>query len=253
MAPPPELKLAQELARTGLFHDAGDEVQAVLAQVGSAEAALRFGHALQALGEYGPAHTLAARWLWGAVYTQKSPEAIALMYPRAFQETVEKQSKDHGLDPYMAWAIMRRESAFRPEVSSVADARGLMQLIPPTARAIARELKVEPPEPDELYSPEENVTLGTWYLAALLERFQGHVSLCAAAYNAGAKPVVRWAEERKDLPLDMWVEEIPYKETRGYVKQVTADYYIYQALYAPKANRPFSMQVPSPRAVGVTF
>ncbi len=253
VAPPPELKLAQELAKTGLFRDAGEEVQAVLQTVGSAEAALRMGHAMQALGEYGAAHALAARWLWGAVYTLRTPEAIALMYPRAYQETVEKQSKDHGLDPFMAWAIMRRESAFRPEVSSVADARGLMQLIPPTARAIAKELNLDPPEPDELYSPEENVTLGTWYLSALLERFQGHPSLCAAAYNAGAKPVVHWAEERASLPLDMWVEEIPYKETRGYVKQVTADYYIYQALSGPKAERRLSMQVPSPRATGVSF
>lgn len=253
VAPPADLKLAQELARTGLFHDAQDEVASVISAVGSSEAALRYGHALQGLGDYGAAYTLAARWLWGAVFTQRVPEAVALMYPRAYQETVEKQSHDHGLDPFMAWAIMRRESAFRPDVSSVADARGLMQLIPPTANSIAKELNRDPPAPDELYSPEENVTLGTWYLSALLNRFQGHPSLCAAAYNAGAKPVLRWASERQTLPLDMWVEEIPYKETRGYVKQVTADYYIYQALYGPKQERRLTMTVPAPNANGVSF
>jgi soluble lytic murein transglycosylase len=253
VAPPADLKLAQELARTGLFHDSQDEVATVIQGVGNSEGALRYGHALQGLGDYGAAYTLAARWLWGAVFTQRVPEAVALMYPRAYQETVEKQSHDHGLDPFMAWAIMRRESAFRPEVSSVADARGLMQLIPPTANAIAKELNIEAPAPDELYSPEENVTLGTWYLSALLNRFQGHPSLCAAAYNAGAKPVLHWAQERQTLPLDIWVEEIPYKETRGYVKQVTADYYIYQALYGPKAERRLSMEVPAPRETGVAF
>ena len=162
--------------------------------------------------------------------------------------------EENGLDPFLAWAIMRRESAFKPEVTSSADARGLLQLIPPTARSIAQVLKVPPIEPDELYSPEANIGLGTWYLAALMGRF-GHPSLCAAAYNAGATPVAKWATQRAQLPLDMWVEEIPYKETRGYVKQVTADYFIYQALYGPKSApvQHLTMSVPVPKTEGVSF
>ena len=251
---PAELKLALELARAGLLRDAWEETQARISQIGTAADALRFGHALQALGEFGGAHALAARHLWGAVYTQRNPEAVALMYPRAYRESVERLSKERGLDPYLAWAIMRRESAFKPEVFSSADARGLMQLIPPTARAIAQLLKIEEPQPDELYSPEANIGLGTWYLSALMQRFS-HPTLCAAAYNAGPTPVAKWATQRAGLPLDMWVEEIPYKETRGYVKQVTADYFIYRALYGgpEETARPLVLQVPVPADGGVSF
>jgi len=253
-AAPAELKLALELSKAGLLRDAWEETVTQIARVGNAADALRFGHGLQSLGEFGGAHALAARFLWGAVYTQKNPEAVALMYPRAYRDSVERLSRERGLDPFLAWAIMRRESAFKPEVFSSADARGLMQLIPPTARAIAAALKIEAPEPDELYSPESNIVFGTWYLSALMERFR-HPSLCAAAYNAGPTPVVRWALQRAGLQLDMWVEEIPYKETRGYVKQVTADYFIYRALYGDKAAPPklLPLQIPVPRDGGVSF
>ncbi len=253
-AAPIELKLALDLAKAGLLRDAWEETQTRISQIKTAPDALRFGHALQALGEFGGAHALAARYLWGAVYTQHNPEAVALMYPRAYRESVERLSKERGLDPFLAWAIMRRESAFKPEVWSSADARGLMQLIPPTARAIASALKIEKPEPDELYSPESNIVFGTWYLSALMQRFS-HPSLCAAAYNAGPNPVVKWATQKSDLQLDMWVEEIPFKETRGYVKQVTADYFIYRALYGEKsaAVKQLALQIPVPRDGGVSF
>jgi soluble lytic murein transglycosylase len=254
IAPPSQLKLAILLAKAGLFRDAGEEVSRETLSVGSGDSAMKFGHALQGIGEFGPAYSLAARLLWGAAYTLKQPEAIALLYPRAYSESVEKFSHDRGLDPYLAWAIMRQESAFRPEVASFADARGLMQLIPPTARAIAKEIKIEAPSPDELYAPEANISLGTWYLSALLERF-GHPSLCAAAYNAGAAPVIKWASTRGELPLDEWVEEIPWKETRGYVKNVTANYFVYRTLYGKKDDEPMrlSLKVPLPKEGGVNF
>lgn len=253
LPPPKELRLAMALSAAGLFRDAGAEVDRVLGTVSSADQALKLGHALQGIGEYGPAYTLAARWLWGAAFTAKQPEAIALLYPRAFAQSVEKFSSDNGLDPYLAWAIMRQESAFRPEVTSIADARGLMQLIPPTANGIAKLRNTQPPDPAELYAPEQSIALGTWLLSALIERFE-HPALCAAAYNAGAPPVVEWAKTRHELPLDEWVEAIPWKETRGYVKNVTANYFVYRTLYAPRAEAMrLSLKVPAPKATGVNF
>lgn len=250
---PPALQLAQLLSRAGLYRDAAEESQRVLSTVTGATAALQYGHAFQRVGEFGAAHSLAARWLWGAAYGAKEPEALALMYPRAFDESVEKWSERHGLDPFIAWAIMRRESAFRPDVISAADARGLMQIIPPTARGIASELKLEAPSPDDLFSVDVNISFGTWYLAALLKRF-GHPSLMAAAYNAGPTPVVKWATLKATLELDEWVEEIPFKETRGYVKQVTADYFIYRSLYAQSAPpASLALRFPTPGAAGVSF
>lgn len=247
---PPALDLAAALAETGLLRDAAKEVS-VAVQRASAADALTWGHALQALGDFNAAHGLAARHLWGPVYAQQQPEALALMYPRAFRASVEAWSTQHGLEPALAWAIMRRESAFAPAVTSSADARGLMQIIPPTARAIAKELKTEAPEPAELYSPDTNIRFGTWYLHALLQRL-GHPTLVAGAYNGGPSAVARWARERGELPLDQWVEEIPFKETRGYVKQVTVDLFIYRQLYGGKQER-LALAVPSPKTAGVDF
>jgi soluble lytic murein transglycosylase len=251
---PRELALATELSRSGLLRDAWEEVQRVIRTVRTADNALTFGHALQGLGDYAAAHQLAARLLWGQVYAGRKPEAIALMYPRAFRESVERNAKDRGLDPFFAWAIMRRESTFRPEVVSAADARGLMQIIPPTARAIAAELKIEAPDPDTLYSPADNIMMGTWYLSALMSRF-GHMAYSAAAYNAGPTAVIKWANARKDLPLDMWVEEISFKETRGYVKQVMADYFIYKTLYGTEEEKKSRvvLKLPVPKETGVSF
>ncbi|MDP1915784.1 MAG: transglycosylase SLT domain-containing protein, partial [Myxococcales bacterium] len=253
VTPPASLSLAIELSRCGLLKDAADEVNRVVGAVGTPEDALVMGHALHTVSEFGAAHGLAARWLWGQVYTAKKPEALALMYPRAYQQTVEASAAQVGLDPFLAWAIMRRESGFRPEVVSSADARGLMQIIPPTAKGIALELKTTTPAPDDLYAPEINVRFGTWYLSALIDRM-GHPALCAASYNAGPSAVSKWMAQRGLLPLDEWIEEIPYKETRGYVKQVLADYVIYQQLYGgADVSARLSLSLPSPKTSGVAF
>ncbi len=248
---PPELKLARALNDAGLFRDASEEVSWQISHVRTAEQALLFGSALASLGEHGAAHALAARQLWGAAYTAKEGQALALFYPRAFQSSVEGSAKQEALDPFFLWAIMRRESAYRTEVQSGANARGLMQLIPPTAVAIAKALALPSPNPDELFSPELNIKMGAWYLAKLLERF-GHPALVAAAYNAGPQAAVKWLKENGALPLDLFVETIPFKETRGYVKQVVADYLTYHALYEGSAPR-LALSLPPPSDAGVNF
>lgn len=247
---PAGLELASALARAGLFRDCAAEVTRALSAMPATEA-LTWGHALQALGDFGAAHTLAARHLWGAVYTQRTPEALALMYPRAFRASVEAWAGEHQLEPALAWAIMRRESAFAPEVTSIADARGLMQLIPPTASNVTTHLKLPPVDAAELYAPDWNIRLGTWYLHALMQRLQ-HPTLVAGAYNGGPDAVAKWAKERGGEPLDQWVEEIPYKETRGYVKQVTTDLFIYRQLYGGERTR-LSLSIPVPLDTGVNF
>ena len=248
----PVLALATELARAGLFRDAGEETQRAVSLAGGPEDAMAWGHTLQAMEEFGPAYALGARHLWGAVYTLRLPEAVALLYPRAYQAAVEAACEERGLDPFFAWAIMRRESAFRPEVTSAADARGLMQIIPPTAVSIAASIKEPPPAPGDLYSPSLNVRYGTWYLAALLDRVH-HPALAAASYNAGPGAVVKWVARHGDRPLDEFVEEIPYKETRGYVKQVMADLFIYRKLYGEGPMPRLDLHLPPPKAAGVTF
>src|SRR5262249_17444170 len=248
-----ELKLASALAEAGLIRDAAEEVQQRLELIRSAAEAVQLGHALQKMGEFGYAYALAARLLWANAYGNKEGEALALLYPRAYQSTVEREAKEHQIDPFLIWAVMRRESNFRLDATSAANARGLMQVFPPTASAISRKLKIDPPEPDDLFSAELNVRFASWYLAELLKRFR-HPMLCAAAYNAGPGPVVRWVEDRGGLPLDLFVERIPYKETRAYVKQVVADYFTYHQLYGDPAQWPsLDLSLPKPSAVGVNF
>ncbi|HSP77597.1 MAG TPA: transglycosylase SLT domain-containing protein, partial [Myxococcaceae bacterium] len=249
---PSELSLAMALSEAGLFRDAAEEVQARISRIRGAKEALTFSQALLRLGEYGHAYRVAARHLWGQAFGARVPEALAPFYPRAFSSAVETEAERHAVSPFLVWAIMRRESAFRPEVSSPADARGLMQVIPPTARAIAKQLSEPAPAPEELFKPSLNIRYGSWYLSRLMKRFS-HPALAAAAYNAGPDAVLRWVEEKGALPLDLFVEEISYRETRGYVKQVLADLFLYQSFYGAKAPQRLSLVVPRPTEEGVSF
>jgi soluble lytic murein transglycosylase len=251
--PPGELALARALMGAGLFRDAADEVDARVRAVRTAAEALRLGHALAAMEQHGAAFALANRFLWADAFGRKDPEALSLFYPRAWAPSVEPEATRTSVEPFLVWAIMRRESAFKPDAYSSADARGLMQLIPPTASAIARELGQEPPAPADLFSPGVNVRYGAWYLARLLERFK-HPALAAAAYNGGPPAVLRWVGERREKPLDLFVEQMPYKETRAYVKQVLADLHLYRSFYGgPGAVSPLSLEVPAPATSGVAF
>ncbi len=250
---PPELKLAVALTQAGLFRDAAEEVQSHTSRIRDPEQALAFAHALLRLGEYGHAHAVAARHLWGRAFGARVPEALAAFYPRAFASAVENEATRYAVSPFLVWAIMRRESAFRPEVASAADARGLMQVIPPTARAIAKQLSEPAPAPAELFSPSLSIRYGAWYLSQLMKRFS-HPALAAAAYNAGPDAAVKWVKEKGSLPLDLFVEEIPFRETRGYVKQVLADLYLYQSFYGKEAaTQRLSLSVPAPSTDGVSF
>jgi soluble lytic murein transglycosylase len=203
------------------------------------------------MGEFGSAYALAVRHLWASAYGKKDPRALALLYPRAFKDAVESAASTHGVDPHLVWAIMRRESAFKPDVVSAADARGLMQIIPPTATRIASELQRALDSADALYAPGLNIDFGAWYLAALSRRF-GHPALVAAAYNAGPGATLKWLSERGELELDLFVETIPFKETRGYVKQVVADLLLYRQFYSDQAAA-LALKLPPPRPDGVGF
>lgn len=242
---PSELGTAEALAQTGLFRDLGDELEVASRTARTPAKALDMALTLDRWGEHGAAYQVAVRRLWAEAFTRLEPSALGLLYPRAYQDAVEEASKRESLDPYFAWSIMRRESAFRPEVMSAADARGLMQLIPPTSTAIAREMNVTAPDPASLFSPDVNIRFATWYLSRLFSRFN-HSILVAGAYNAGPPRAAQWSSEMKNSELDLFVEEIPFKETRAYVKQVVADHAIYHAMYADPAKLPLPpMKVPS--------
>ncbi len=201
-------------------------------------------------GEYGAAFALARRLLEGPEGGPKSPDALALLYPRPFRASVERAAESQHVDPSFLWSLMRRESAFRADFISSASAYGLMQVSPQTGAKIAARLGEPKPAPEDLYSASLNIRLASWYVGALQKRF-GHPALVAAAYNAGPPVVVKWFSELGKLPFDLFVETIPYRETRGYVKQAIADAMTYEALYEKKVPR-LQLTLPPP-GTGIDF
>jgi len=154
-------------------------------------------------------------------------------YPLAYWELIQKKAQERGLDPYLVLALIRQESLFDTRARSPATALGLMQLIPPTAARVARQLGLPAPSHETLFQPEINVALGTQYLKDLLQRYSNNWFKALAAYNAGEAAVDRWEKEISTDDIEEFVERIPYIETRGYVKLVLRNHRIYKRLYEP--------------------
>jgi soluble lytic murein transglycosylase len=158
---------------------------------------------------------------------------LKFFYPLAYSEIIGKVSEKYYVDPFIILSVIREESRFDEEALSPAGALGLMQLMPFTAKRMAERTGVDPTgiESDEdIMLPLQNITLGTSYLKQLLEEFRS-VPLAVAAYNAGDDPVRRWLKARPYLEVDEFIEDIPYDETRRYVKRVMRSYFMYKRIY----------------------
>ena len=153
-------------------------------------------------------------------------------YPRGYTELVTQNAKLNGLSEGLVYALIRAESGFAPAVKSRAGAIGLMQMMPATAKMTARE-KGEF-NPQNLMVPEYNIRLGTKHLHDLMKEQGGDVVSVAAAYNAGSGALERWKKKYKGLSVDEFIENIPYEETRNYVKKVYASAETYRQLYGIK-------------------
>lgn len=158
------------------------------------------------------------------------PDVLRIIYPMDYWPLIEKYSTAHGLDPYLVASLVLQESTFTPDVKSVANAYGLMQLKPSTANQYARRLGMRRLASGALNQPETNVQLGTVYFKDLVDRFGGlHYAL--ASYNAGEGRVVRWMREKKDLDPDEFIDDIPFPETQNYVKRILGIAEDYRHLY----------------------
>ncbi len=171
--------------------------------------------------------------------------AEKLRYPRGYWDLLFDASRRTSLDPYVVVALTRQESLFDPRATSRSDARGLMQLLPTTARRVAKQIGVNP-ESLDLYDPALNVKLGTAYLRSLFAMFGGDEFRAVAAYNAGERAVERW-NARHSGEVDEWVENIGYRETRDYVKKVIGGRREYLLLYqSDSKSAPSPIASPSP-------
>ncbi|MBI5609071.1 MAG: lytic transglycosylase domain-containing protein [Deltaproteobacteria bacterium] len=156
-------------------------------------------------------------------------QAWEVAFPRAYSDLMQAAAKEFELHPSILYSICRSESGFNPKVESSAHAIGLLQLILPTAKEMAKGLGVEANEAT-LRQPAVNIRLGAKYLKRLLDRFEREQQM-AAGYNAGGGAVGRWRKQRGDWPMDLFVETIPFRETRDYAKRVTSSIATYRALY----------------------
>ena len=141
-----------------------------------------------------------------------------MLYPAPYPDYVSRISREFSVNREYIYGVMRRESLFIPDIRSSAGAVGLMQLMPATARQVGEQLGVKAPK-WKLIESDLNIRLGVKYLSHLLKRFDGNMVLSTAAYNAGPTRVRKWLVN-KPMAADVWVESIPFDETRSYVKAV---------------------------------
>ncbi|WP_250462504.1 transglycosylase SLT domain-containing protein [Microbulbifer litoralis] len=233
MAARPAMQRARELQAIGEFYHARRE----------------WHYATEGMshGELLTAGKVASAWGWyhksiQSVLAADYLDDLELRFPLAFSDIVDRVSREMGgktaLDPYLIYAVARQESHFSHDAKSRAGALGLMQLLPSTARATARRAGVRYRRSWDLLSPSTNIALGSFYLNTLLNRFDNNRFLAAAAYNAGPTRVARWLEETANqLPYDIWIETIPYSETRRYVQNVLA----YTVIYAYRSGTELSL------------
>lgn len=153
---------------------------------------------------------------------------LTLRFPVAFREQFDRAASAENLDLKWVYAIARQESAFNPTARSPVGARGVMQIMPATARSLARQMGDRGFQYGDLTNPDTNIAMGSFYLARLMEKFGGNRILATAAYNAGPHRVERvLGRQDADIPADIWIENLPYTETRHYIKNVLAFSVVY--------------------------
>jgi soluble lytic murein transglycosylase len=191
---------------------------------------------------------LAAGWQW---YDQAIAVATAqhvfndyvLLYPRPFDTQVEQAARLAQLAPELIYGVLRQESLYRVDAVSSADARGLMQLQLATARHTAHQWQRPQPDLADLFDPETNILLGAARLRTLLDQFAGQVPAALAAYNAGPNAVMRWLPG-KSIEADVWLENIPYGETRVYVQRILWHELTFTWLHTKEAQQTKSWLAP---------
>ncbi|MFB3903377.1 MAG: transglycosylase SLT domain-containing protein [Acidobacteriota bacterium] len=163
---------------------------------------------------------------------QYPPELQRLLYPLPYWDLVVRFGTERGIDPYLLLAVMKQESGFQPDAISPASARGLMQLMPGTARELSRRLRVPFKGTATLDDPEVSINLGSFYFRQMLDNFGGVLEKGLAAYNGGASNVRRWEKKLTTPDTTIFVSNIGFRETKLYVLRVLGSYWTYRRLYA---------------------
>jgi soluble lytic murein transglycosylase len=223
------------------------ELRAGYAATGEPRLLLEAAQAAVNAGHYGAAFATVRQLypqLESRPFADVPREAWQAAFPLPFEESIRQWSARAGVDPMLTAGLIRQESAFEPEARSPANAMGLMQLLPKTARLVAGQAKVRYMRA-QLFDPDYNVHLGTIYFAGLLKTLGG-VESALAAYNAGEERVAQWNAGRAYREIAEFVDSIPFTETREYVEIVSRNAEIYRKIYGV----PHESRKPTPRRKG---
>lgn len=247
------IDVAQALIQLGLSDLARWELWEVERRTSNPQYLRQLISAYEKIGSYNRAATIAELNFGRERETLGLEQGRSLwtaMFPQAFKGAVVKYTKEFGVTQEWAWAIMRTESMYKMDVISPVGAKGLMQLMPYTARNLNRLRGEASEQLPNLLEPEINIRLGSQYLARLQDKFKGQLTLVAAAYNAGPHRVEGWLVNFGHLENDEFIEHIPFLETRNYVKRVHRHHTLYRRLYAkdlkPVETLARSLGVPIP-------
>lgn len=220
---------ARALHQRGLTDFAVMELRYSLPPRSSLAVTIGRARQLAALAGHPPAWRELVRYqsIPSGVRSECGREYAEVLYPRPFADLIKRESTRHQLPTSLVFGLIRTESAFEPRAQSAVGARGLMQLMPATAR---REGLAKSAPVTKLFEPEVNVPLGTKHLKNVLREFGGEWHLAIGSYNAGAQAVRRWIERYPDPQAEVFVELVPYQETRDYIKKVLTAHWMYELL-----------------------
>jgi soluble lytic murein transglycosylase len=227
----PEADTAKELLRVAEPGPAVEELEAMdcFTPTATDELFLLCAALLQDYGAEGNATTIARRRVQRVMSSAPKGPQLALwrvVFPRAYNPQIEEAAEPNRLPPAFVRAIAREESSFNPRAVSPANAYGLIQLIRSTAKQHAQPLGLAS-DPESLKNPKINLAIGTAFMRVLFEKYKGNFAIVPAAYNAGPGAADKWIRERGHMPLDEWIETIPYNETRKYTRRVLQSYGVY--------------------------
>ena len=180
------------------------------------------------------AAVLASRWGWhersiSTLSKTQHNDDLELRFPTVFRDQVLANAEQHDIDPAWIYGVIRQESAFMPDARSSAGALGLMQLMPATGKSTAKLLDSPLRHINELLGIDKNIQVGSAYLRRVLNTNNGHQTLATASYNAGPQRIKQWLPDSAQ-DADIWVDNIPFTETRNYVQQVMA----YSAIFSQR-------------------
>ena len=215
----PGIARAEELYKIGMTIDARREWQFAIAKMPPRKLQL--------------AAILASKLGWHdrAVLTigkTRTLDDLKLRYPIVFKKQVLRHAQHNKIQAAWVYGVLRQESAYMTDARSHAGALGLMQLMPRTARSEARRLKLPLRNQNAILNVDKNIRLGTAHLKRVLDINKGHHVLATASYNAGVQRVKSWLPKSENIPADIWVETIPFKETRKYVKRVMSTMAVFE-------------------------